>query len=49
MRDADGAGLSRTWAHHRAHYFFACARWNPGDLDLDLARMAVSLLVSRGH
>jgi hypothetical protein len=43
-----GAGLSRTWAHHRAHYFFARARWNPDDLAVALARLAVSLLVSDG-
>jgi DDE superfamily endonuclease len=43
-----GAGLSRTWAHHRAHYFFSRARWNPDDLGLALARLAVSLLVSAG-
>ena len=43
-----GAGLSRTWAHHRAHYFFARARWNPDDLGLALARLAVSLLAGPG-
>jgi hypothetical protein len=44
-----GAGLSRTWAHHRAHYFFARARWSPDDLGLALDRLAVSLLVSAGE
>ena len=24
-----GAGLSRSWSHDRAHYFFSRARWNP--------------------
>jgi hypothetical protein len=43
-----GAGLSRTWAHHRAHYFLARARWNPDDLGLVLARLAVSLLAGAG-
>jgi hypothetical protein len=43
-----GAGLSRMWAHHRAHYFFARARWNPDDLGLALARLAVSLLSGAG-
>jgi DDE superfamily endonuclease len=43
-----GAGLSRTWGHHRAHYFFGRARWNPDDLGLALARLAVSLLISAG-
>jgi hypothetical protein len=44
-----GAGLSRVWPHHRAHYFFARARWQPGDLGLALARLAVSLLVPEGE
>jgi hypothetical protein len=43
-----GAGLSRAWAHHRAHYFFARARWNPDDLGLAVARLAVSLLAGAG-
>jgi hypothetical protein len=43
-----GAGLSRTWAHHRAHYFFSRARWSPDDLGLALARLAVSLLAGDG-
>ena len=44
-----GAGLSRIWPHHRAHYFFARARWQPGDLGLALARLAVTLLVPAGQ
>ena len=44
-----GAGLSRIWPHHRAHYFFARARWQPGDLGLALARLVVSLLVPAGE
>ena len=36
-----GAGLSRVWPHHRAHYFFARARWQPGDLGLALAGLVV--------
>ena len=44
-----GAGLSRIWPHHRAHYFFARARWQPGDLGLALARLAVTLLVPDGQ
>src|SRR5258705_5739410 len=40
-----GAGLSRAWPHDRAHYFFARARWQPGDLGLALARLVVTLLV----
>ncbi len=44
-----GAGLSRIWPHHRAHYFFAGARWQPGDLGLALARLVVALLVPAGQ
>ena len=44
-----GAGLSRGWPHHRAHYFFARARWQPGDLGLALAGLVVALLVPAGE
>jgi len=44
-----GAGLSRAWGHHRAHYFFARARWDPGDLGLAVARLVVALLVPAGQ
>jgi hypothetical protein len=44
-----GAGLARAWPHHRAHYFFARARWQPGDLGLALARLVVALLVPAGE
>ena len=44
-----GAGLSRVWGHHRAHYFFARARWEPGDLGLAVARLVVALLVPAGE
>jgi len=44
-----GAGLSRIWPHHRAHYFFARARWQPGDLGLALARLVVTALVPDGE
>src|SRR5712692_27694 len=40
-----GAGLSRAWSHDRAHSFFSRARWDPGELGLATARLAVSLLV----
>jgi hypothetical protein len=43
-----GAGLSRTWPHDRAHYFFARARWDIDELGLALARLAVLLLVPPG-
>ena len=43
-----GAGLSRLWGHHRAHYFFARARWDPGDLGLAVARLVVARPVPAG-
>jgi hypothetical protein len=43
-----GAGLSRLWSHDRAHWFFARARWDPGDLGLAAARLVVALLVPDG-
>jgi hypothetical protein len=43
-----GAGLSRVWAHHRAHLFFSHARWSSEDLGLALARLVVALLVPVG-
>jgi hypothetical protein len=44
-----GAGLAGIWPHHRAHYFFARARWQPGDLGLVLARLVAALLVPAGQ
>ena len=44
-----GAGLSRLWPHDRAHSFFSRARWNPDDLGLTAAKLAVSLLVPDGE
>jgi hypothetical protein len=44
-----GAGLSRLWPHDRAHWFFSRARWNPDDLGLTAARLAVALLVPAGE
>jgi DDE superfamily endonuclease len=43
-----GAGLSRSWPHDRAHYFFARARWDIDQLGLAVARLAVALLVPPG-
>jgi hypothetical protein len=43
-----GAGLSRKWAHDRAHGFFSRARWNPDDLGTCAARLVISLLVPAG-
>jgi DDE superfamily endonuclease len=44
-----GAGLSRIWPHDRAHSFFSRARWDPGDLGLAAARLAVAVLVPAGQ
>jgi hypothetical protein len=41
-----GAGLSRIWPHDRAHFFFARARWDPGELGLAVAPLVAALLVS---
>jgi hypothetical protein len=43
-----GAGLSRVWAHDRAHRFFSHARWSPQQVGLALARLVVALLVPAG-
>ncbi|MGH3157892.1 MAG: transposase [Streptosporangiaceae bacterium] len=43
-----GAGLARAWPHDRAHWFFARARWDAGDLGLAAALLVVSLLVPAG-
>jgi DDE superfamily endonuclease len=43
-----GGGLSRVWPHDRAHYFFARARWSPGQVGLTLAALVVGLLVPDG-
>jgi hypothetical protein len=44
-----GAGLSRIWPHDRAHSFFSRARWDPGDLGLAAARLAVAVLLPAGQ
>ena len=44
-----GAGLARCWPHDRAHYFFARARWEAGELGLSVARLVVLLLVPPGQ
>jgi hypothetical protein len=43
-----GAGLGRCRPHDRAHYFFARAAWQLGELGLAVARMVVLLLVPPG-
>lgn len=44
-----GAGLGRAWPHDRAHSFFARARWDPDELGLSAARLAVLALVPAGE
>jgi hypothetical protein len=44
-----GAALGRRWPHDRAHYFFARARWDPDELGLAVARLAVLLLAAPGE
>jgi DDE superfamily endonuclease len=44
-----GAGLSRIWPHDRAYSSFSRARWDPGDLGLAAARLAVAVLVPAGQ
>jgi hypothetical protein len=43
-----GAGLSRSWPHDRAHWFFSRARWDAGAVGLSVARLVVELLVPPG-
>jgi hypothetical protein len=43
-----GAGLAGAWPHDRAHYFFARARRQAGELGLAVARLVVLLLVPPG-
>jgi len=44
-----GVGLSRSWSHDRAHWFFARARWSADDLGLAAAKLVVALLVPTGQ
>jgi hypothetical protein len=43
-----GAGLSRTWSHHRAHRFFSHARWSVPQVSAVLTGLVVELLVPDG-
>jgi hypothetical protein len=43
-----GAGLSRSWPHDRAHWYFSRARWDADALGLAAALLVVSLLVPAG-
>jgi DDE superfamily endonuclease len=44
-----GACLQHRWPHDRAHRFFARARWDPDELGVAVARLAVLLLVPPGE
>ena len=41
-----GAGLSRTWSHHRAHRFFSHASWSIDEVSAVLARLVVRLVIA---
>jgi len=43
-----GAGLAGWWHHSRAHWFFAGARWNTGQVGLALLNVIVAGLVPPG-
>ena len=43
-----GAGLSRSWSHHRAHRFFSRAAWDPRKVGLTLAGAVIEGLVPAG-
>lgn len=43
-----GGALQHAWPHDRAHYFFARARWEPDQLGLAVAQLAVMLLAGPG-
>lgn len=43
-----GAGLSRSWSHHRVHRFFSRAAWDPRKVGLALAGAVIEALVPAG-
>jgi hypothetical protein len=43
-----GAGLSRSWSHHRVHRFFSRAAWDPRAVGLALAGAVIQALVPAG-
>lgn len=43
-----GAGLSRSWSHHRVHRFFSRAAWDPRKVGLALAQAVIETLVPDG-
>ena len=44
-----GAGLARTWPHHRAHAFFSHRRWDPHHLGLTMARLIAGTCTAPGQ
>jgi DDE superfamily endonuclease len=44
-----GAGLSRSWSHHRVHRFFSRAAWDPRAVGLALAGAVIEALVPAGE
>jgi hypothetical protein len=43
-----GAGLARTWSHHRAHRFFSAARWSVDQIGLIVFDLVLTHLVADG-
>ncbi len=43
-----GAGLARTWSHHRAHRFFSTARWQIDQIGLIVFDLVLAHLVEDG-
>lgn len=43
-----GAGVSRSWSHHRVHRFFSRAAWDPRAVGLALAGAVIEALVPAG-
>jgi hypothetical protein len=43
-----GAGLSRSWSHHRVHRFFSRAAWDPRAVGLALTGAVIQALVPAG-
>jgi hypothetical protein len=43
-----GAGLARSWSHHRAHRFFSTARWCADQVGLTVLDLALAGLVEAG-
>jgi DDE superfamily endonuclease len=44
-----GAGLQRSWSHHRAHRFFSHAKWSLDEVCVRLAQLIAARLVGEGE